>query len=309
MKILFCGLGSIGKRHLQNLHSITGSMGIELNVHALRRGSTDLQEDVASLVHKEIRDSSHLDDYYDIAFVTNPTSMHFDTIKLLEGKAKNMFIEKPVFSEVVNKIDFNLFDTGVYYVAGPLRYSPVIMELKEILKSERVLSIRALCSSYLPDWRPGTDYRKSYSARKELGGGVPIDLIHEWDYITEIFGFPKEVHNIFGHISDLEITSEDIAIYIARYGNMVVELHLDYFGKHARRQIEIITDRGLIVGDILNNRITFSEDREDIVFTNERNDLYLNEMKAFINNVLDENSALNDIMKANDILKLAIGAK
>ncbi|WP_298654045.1 Gfo/Idh/MocA family oxidoreductase, partial [uncultured Proteiniphilum sp.] len=61
-----------------------------------------------------------------------------------------------------------------------------------------------------PDWRPNTDYKKSYSAKKEEGGGVSIDLIHEWDYLIYLFGFPQEVYNLQGKFSHLDINSEDL---------------------------------------------------------------------------------------------------
>ena len=88
-----------------------------------------------------------------------------------------------------------------------------------------VICVRAMSSSYLPDWRPGQDYRKTYSAHKDLGGGVSIDLIHEWDYLTYLFGWPKKVHSFIGKKSNLEIDSDDYAIYIAEFEKMIAELH------------------------------------------------------------------------------------
>ena len=68
---------------------------------------------------------------------------------------------------------------STYYVACPLRYNAVIQYIKDNIDLQDVISVRSISSSYLPDWRPGVDYRKTYSAKKELGGGVSIDLIHE----------------------------------------------------------------------------------------------------------------------------------
>ena len=73
-------------------------------------------------------------------------------------------------------------------------------------------SARVICSSYLPDWRPGVDYRTVYSAHKALGGGVTIDLIHEWDYLVDLFGVPQKLYNFKGTYSDLEIDSDDLSV-------------------------------------------------------------------------------------------------
>ncbi len=64
-----------------------------------------------------------------------------------------------------------------------MRWCGTMLALKKALPALSVYSARVLCSSYLPGWRPGVDYRTVYSAHKDMGGGVTIDLIHEWDYL------------------------------------------------------------------------------------------------------------------------------
>ena len=83
------------------------------------------------------------------------------------------------------------------------------------------------------------DYRTVYSARKALGGGVTIDLIHEWDYLVELFGVPEKLYNFKGTYSELEIDSDDLSVYIAKYPTLLAEVHLDYFGRGYRRSIEL----------------------------------------------------------------------
>ena len=218
-----------------------------------------------------------------------------------------MFIEKPVFDDKMYDLDnLGLNSKGVYYVARPLVHSNVIRELKHVIANEKVYNVRVICSSYLPEWRPNVDYRDLYSAKKELGGGVSIDLIHEWDYITYLFEFPLEVFNMQGKFSHLEVDSEDLSIYIGRYEDKLVELHLDYFGREKRRNIEIITEKGIIIGDFIKKRISFSDAREDIVLDSE-DDMYINEMKYFLNKIMYEEDGENNIKRAYEVLKLATG--
>lgn len=77
-----------------------------------------------------------------------------------------------------------------------MRYTAIIQYIKQHLDMSQALSIRCICSTYLPNWHPNEDYRTSYSAHKDLGGGVSIDLIHEWDYITYLLGFPQKTYSI-----------------------------------------------------------------------------------------------------------------
>lgn len=308
MKVCFWGLGSIGKRHLKNIVNIFKDYNLTLEIHALRKTKTPLCRDTQSLIDYEFFNEEELHTDYDITFITNPTNLHFDSIKFMENRTKNMFIEKPIFDNSEYNIDeLNLKSTGVYYVAGPLKFTPVIQNLRKVIKNEKVYCIRAICSSYLPDWRKGVDYRTIYSAKKSEGGGVSIDLIHEWDYIVYLCGFPIEVFNLNGKYSHLEIDSEDISIYIAKYEDKLVEVHLDYFGKQNRRQIEIFTQNATIVGDFINNTISFSDGRKQLDLSRVDKDMYIEEMKNFINSVLTSTEGKSNIENAYKILKLATG--
>lgn len=322
MKICFCGLGSIGKKHLINLASLLSELDVDFEIHALRQTNAPLDMNISTLLAKQYFSSNELDRHYDIVFITNPTNMHYSTIKLFEARADNMFIEKPLFDNP--QYDTNNLEakkTGVYYVAGPLRFSSVIQTLEDILKTERVISIRAISSSYLPDWRKDTDYRLCYSAKKGEGGGVCLDLIHEWDYIIHLFGFPLYVNRISGKYSALETDSDDLGVYTAAYEDKTVELHLDYFGRPSKRQLELFTQNGTIIGDFLSSTISISgafksfnknpqgtepASTDTIQFKQCMNDIYIKEMRFFINNILARTD-FNNLRHCHKILKLALG--
>ena len=193
LSALFIGLGSIGTRHLKNLHTICAKRGIRLEADALRSDlSRPLRPGVEELLRAQYTDASALGQY-DLAFITNPTSLHADALKDIYGKAGALFIEKPIFSAEQTGLDpADLMPAGQKaYVAAPMRWCGAMLALKRRLASGAdgaPYCARVICSSYLPDWRPGVDYRAVYSAHREMGGGVTIDLIHEWDYLVELFG-------------------------------------------------------------------------------------------------------------------------
>lgn len=306
MKVCFFGLGSIGKRHLINFTNLMKKNNEEIEVHALRSNKTNLEANLENLIDNQIFNIKDLDNDYDIAFITNPTYLHYNTINLMSDKSKNMFIEKPVFDKSNYKIeDIKLKKNGIYYVAAPLRYNKVIQYIKKIVEYENIYSIRSICSTYLPDWRPNIDYRKVYSSSKAKGGGVSIDCIHEWDYLIYLIGFPKKVVNFQGKFSDLEINSEDLSIYIGEYEDKLVELHLDYFGKKSKREIEIYTKDGCIIGDLINNKVSFTDEREEIQFEEyDKNYMYEEEMKYFFNLIQNNTNNENDINHAYKVLKM-----
>lgn len=306
LKICFAGLGSIGKRHLNDIVTILKSS--ERSIDALRSGQgSELSEDILEHINVVYHDISKLPKDYDIIFITNPTYLHYESIKELVDHTKHMFIEKPVFQFPIKDIsELHLKSSSVYYVAAPLRYGPVISKLSELAAKEKVYSVRAMCSSYLPDWRKGTDYRKNYSAIKAKGGGVELDLIHELDYLTYLFGMPKEMQHYGGKYSDLEIDSNDLGAYLLEYTDKIIELHLDYFGRKARREIEIYCKDYTIIGDLINNTIVYQySDHTEEIKLKEDND-FVDEVKAFLEMIEGSRQNDNDIEHANEVLKLAL---
>lgn len=307
MKICFIGLGSIGTRHITNLVLLLQERKISYQIDAYRSSKTVLKEELHSIIVQEYHSFKELPDDYDIIFITNPTYLHYDAILQVIHKTKHLFIEKPLFELPSYNIDsLGGNEKNIYYVACPLRYTPVVQYLKKVIPEERIYSIRAICSSYLPEWRKGVDYTKVYSARKELGGGVSLDLIHEWDYITYLFGMPHSVSQMNGKYSELDITSDDISIYIAAYKSMLAELHLDYFGRKSTRVIELYCKDYIIKADLLNNKLCYVGTEEKVI-TLASEDMYLNEMNYFLDMVLEGEFNHNDMNHALEVLKLAIG--
>lgn len=308
MKICFIGLGSIASRHIENIKKMYKE-NVIIDVYRSGKGTPGKNYPLSHSVINHIYYSfNEVPNDYDAIFITNPTSAHYDTLKQFHSKAKHFFIEKPVFDDTSIRIeDINLRKGSIYYVACPLRYTGVIRYLKEHIDFNNVFGMRCISSSYLPNWRPNIDYRDSYSAHKNMGGGVSIDLIHEWDYIQYFVGFPEKVFSLISKVSNLEIDSDDVAVYIAKYSDKIVELHLDYFGRKDIRQVELFTKDETIIGDLINNTISFSGTGEVIKLPEERDDYQSRELKSFLDMINSNKINTNDIKTAMSVLKLAKG--
>lgn len=310
-RIAFCGLGSIAKRHLKNVSTYLTLQGDSCYVDLYRSSlGNPLPNELKDLVSETFlyADEIPSNRQYDAVFITNPTSMHYETMLKFAEHTSSFFIEKPVFDcTTLDKKIFKVIENKPSYVACPLRYNSVLQHIKHNVDLNKVYAARAISSSYLPDWRPGQDYRNTYSAHKELGGGVNIDLIHEWDYLTWFFGIPEKSHCIHDKISCLEIDSDDIATYIAKAGKTIIELHLDYFGRHAIRTLDLFMPDDSIQCDILNGTISYKKEGKTIQLDCERNTYQLKEIEHFfniINNKVDNDSTPEH---AYNVLKIAKG--
>lgn len=306
-KIGIVGVGSIGIRHLKNVVEVLKSRNDTYTIDLIRSGKgKEIEPEIAQHVSNTFYSYDSAPDYYDVIFITNPTHLHLDTIKQFTSKTKHMFIEKPVLDTTdISLEELHLKEDSIYYVACPLRYTNVIQYIKHKVDLKNVYCARVICSSYLPEWRPGQDYRDTYSAHKSQGGGVSIDLIHEWDYLCYLFGKPDEVLNLRGTFSKLEIDSDDLSLYIAKYKNMAVEVHLDYFGRKTIREIQIFTEKDTIVGDVTNSEVKYLKSGEIISFKEQRNDFQRKEIENFFDIIDGKVINDNDIATALRTLEIA----
>lgn len=305
MRVLFVGLGSISSRHIRNLCSVCIDRKIHLDIDVLRRKICELPTDLKSVNINQITELQD-DVHYNFAFITNPTNLHYKSLVRLKNKADYFFIEKPIFENT----GYSLSDIGINssnaYIACPMRHTKVYKEFCKILEERHIFCVRIICSSYLPDWRPTQDYRKNYSAIKSLGGGVTLDLIHEIDYMTDLFGFPDKIINVHGKYSNLEIDSDDLSIYIASYKDKLIEVHLDYFGRKPRRSCEVFTSDGTFVADFINSKILLP-DEADVECKEGVNERYINEIIYFLDFVSYKKNNINSPENALKVLGVTLG--
>ncbi|MDA9792185.1 Gfo/Idh/MocA family oxidoreductase [Schleiferiaceae bacterium] len=303
MKVLIIGLGSIAQKHIASLKALER----DCEVYALRSNkSSPMVEGVINCYSlKEVPS--------DLGFIiiSNPTSMHLQTIKEVVYFDVPLFIEKPPIDnledakEVLKLVEKLELPT---YTAFNLRFHPVIQWLKDNIDSHRIIEINTYCGSYLPDWRPNKDYRQVYSAREELGGGVHLDLSHEIDYMIWILGYPVSAKSIKRKLSDLEISSVDSAKYWMEYENFTTSVTLNYFRRDSKRVIEVLTSKTTLECDLLLNKVTDLRTSEVVFeskeFTNI--DTYARQMNYFLNCIQSKNQPMNSLSESMRTMEVCL---
>ena len=306
MNICIIGLGSIGQRHLKNIHAVAKARDIAVTTDVVEPRALDyLDEPTRALVGERFATPAEVG-RYDMIFVTNPSQLHRETLEAVKDKAKFFFVEKPVFTEALAADALAPYaDERKFYVACPIRHTKVYGFISEFVPQNKIFCARAICSSYLPEWRPGTDYRRTYAAQ-EGSGGVKLDLIHEFDYLFTLFGLPQESRLLDGKFSDLELKSVDGVSFVGKYPDKTLELHLDYYGRVPRREIELYAANDVVVCDFIKAEIRFLKSGRRIDLAEERNEYCLREIGYFFDFALSGAKNINSIPYANSIIKFVL---
>lgn len=300
MRVLIIGLGSIALKHLAAIRSIDA--GAE--VYALRSNSRAPSiEAVTNLFSlEEIKDGR-----MDFAIISNPTSAHAMTIESLIPMKIPLFIEKPLFSTLGNeKILSEIKKRDIAtYVACNLRFLGCLQYVKKYIEKKRINEVNSYCGSYLPNWRPGKDYHKTYSANKDMGGGVHIDLIHEIDYVYWLFGAPQTVSKVFSSQSSLEINAYDYANYTLGLSGFHASIILNYYRRDPKRVLEIVLEDETLRVNLLENKVYRNQDE---LYSSEKTiaDTYESQLRFFMEEVLKNQTEFNTVHEAYEILKICL---
>ena len=307
MKICIIGLGSIGQRHLRNIDFVLKGRGLSATFDVVEPRELDyLDAETRKLVSNRFSTPEEVGEY-DLIWITNPSQIHQETLKVVKDRARHFLVEKPVFTKSLPDADLAPFaDETKFYVACPIRHTRTFLWLADFVHRKRVYCAKAICSSYLPDWRPGTDYRKTYAAQPG-SGGVKLDLVHEFDYLFTLFGMPIDSRLEEGKFSHLEIASSDVVSFVAKYPDKTLELHLDYFGRVARRQIELFTQDDVVVCDFIKSEARFLRSGETVDLKEGRDDYCRREEEYFLDFALNGKANINSIPYANGIIRFLEG--
>jgi predicted dehydrogenase len=298
MRVLIIGLGSIAKKHILALRKLDTSV----DIYALKRSESEEKDGIKNIYSlNQIQELSPR-----FIIISNPTNIHFKTLKDIYQYNIPLFIEKPLFNikgieeeQLVQLIE----DNNSTYVACNLRFHKGIMKMKELLNDCRIEEVNSYCGSYLPDWRPGVGLKDVYSANKDQGGGVHIDLIHELDYIYWIFGNPLKTNHFFSNNSSLDITAYDYANYLFNYEEFNINIVLNYYRKDAKRTFEVLTGKGTFLLDLIENKIWFNN---EIIYSEPQAvmDMYEAQMRFFIDNAINKKNKFNTIREGYKVLDL-----
>ena len=301
MKVLIIGLGSIAFKHISALKAINK----DTEIYALRSNNSKN----SNIRVTDIFDWKQIPVDIDFIIISNPTSEHYDTIRRAIKLKKPLFIEKPPLLNLDNSEDLINHvrqDNIVTYVAFNYRFHPVLIWLKDAVSDKRVIEVQAYCGSYLPAWRPTSDYRQIYSASKELGGGVHLDLIHELDYLRWIFGLPEKVFGFISKKSDLEINSADCAHYWLTYERMNISVILNYYRIDAKRQLEIIFKDETWIADMLKFTVNSHDGKTLFSVKPDPMKLYYDQMVYFLDCINNKKKIENDLEYSMESLRMAL---
>ena len=293
--ILVYGAGSIGKRHIANL------LSLGMNVFVWRKRSEKNQELLDYFNHRVTiaKDFNSVKDKIDAIVISNSTSEHREILELSIQSNKHIYIEKPIttkISGIDNLAQMIKKRRLIVEVGCQLRKHPALDFLSSHLESEdeAVYTFRIHAGQRLEDWRPGTDYRKSYSSKKNEGGGALLDIIHEIDLALWLLGDVTEVYGDLSNISDQSIEAEDLANIIMKLDSGAVgQVQLDLLSPILRRGIEIVTKSSVYTWNYSNgNIIQSSKESERYIYeidkTFDRNDMFISTMKNFISRISGE---------------------
>jgi predicted dehydrogenase len=265
MRFLVVGVGSIGQRHLRNLRAL-GHEALAFDTDPARLAQVGETLGVATVSAL----AAGAERKPDGVLVCTPPASHVPVALEALGWGAHLFIEKPLApsSESVGRLLEEAEARGRRILVGSnLRFFKPLQRVKTLVDSERigrVLAVRAQCGFYMPSWKPGTDYRQTYRAHSAEGGGILLDAIHEFDYLRWLFGEVREVLGTVERLSSLQIDVEDFAEVTLRFASGVVaQLHLDYLQRSYRRSCEVIGERGVIVWDYIDRRVTLFTEEPD----------------------------------------------
>ncbi len=304
----------IGRRHLKNLVA-QGEKDIVL-----------LRNNLSSLPDDELKDfqvvtsiEEALAHKPDAFIISNPTAMHLD-IAIPAAKAGcHILLEKPISNslEKINQLQSAIqHGRGKLLVGFQFRFHPTLKIASQLLLNGEIgrpVSICAHWGEYLPDMHPWEDFKNSYAARPDLGGGVVLTLCHPFDYLSWLLGKPTVEWACAENRGDLGIAVEDTAEAILRFPSGALGLlQLNYLQKPAAHTLEIIGVEGTMAWNNTDGKLSIYRNKlsnwEHFLPSQEfeRNSLFIEEMRHFISVVNGKELPLCSLEDGINALSLAL---
>jgi len=316
-RILIVGLGSIGKRHVR----LVNELYPDVEVAILRHKKCDKNGESGLKITRCFSDVDDAIQYKpDMAIISNPASMHIDIATKLASESIHLMVEKPISSNSngVDKLIKLCEENKVLLMtAYNLRFSESLNKFYNLLYNNcmvgKVLSVHIEVESYLPSWRPDTDYRRGVSAQKVMGGGVLLELSHEIDYLVWMFGEVEWVQSMISKQSNLELDVEDTANILiginSQNHKIVATLNMSFIRHDSTRTCTVIGENGTLRWNGIDDQVDIYISEKkcwDVEYSNnfERDDTYKRELSHFFSCIENDDSPIVDGRDGLKVIKI-----
>lgn len=320
-RILVSGVGSIGKRHLKNLHTLGVTDLAFVDPFLPADAAETLSKEAGAAVYGDFEKA--LGEFKPtVVFICTPSKLHLSQALFAACAGAHLFIEKPLSHTLdgIDELEKEVEKRNLIAVVGcNMRFHPGIMKVRELLAEGAIgdpIAVRYHSSSYLPRWHPKGDYKKSYSADPVQGGAI-LDCIHEIDLALWQFGPAELVGAALVKAETLDIPVEGIAELLLRHERVLVSMHLSFMERKNRRSCLVIGSKGTInmadergVVELVHEDGSMKVALQTEPHYERNNQIYLDEVHAFLKAVVGEIPlSLASLIEGKRALEIALEAR
>lgn len=293
MKILILGCGSIGSRHARNARhlGVKELVLVDHNIDRARSLGDELDTDLFYRDHKvAVNENPDLD----AAVICTPSSLHIQHAIFFAKNSISLLIEKPLSNNLKNiptLLKLVKKNKIVVMMGHSFMFDIRFTKLKSILDKKtigRIYFASYLNGQYLPEWHPRENYKKEYSARKSLGGGVTLTMISHSFYLLEwLFGSISNIHGSFiGRMGSLKIDVDDSVFLLLRAKNgAVIQSQNNFITPVHQHRLIVDGSKGIVEMDFLKQKIIVTlkgKKLQTIPVKIDCNDRFVREIKYFL---------------------------
>ena len=310
-RILICSLGSIGSYYVSLIKKNWPE--ISLGVYRTGKGKICNKIEYVDKVFNSYKEAINWGP--DACILSSPASSHLDQALIFAKSEIPLLIEKPVGISL-DRLDLweELIELNIkvpIFIGYIFRSNPCAHFLKQrLLKQDIGVLIEAdfYCGSWLPDWRPSQNYQESVSSRKELGGGVLLELSHEIDLVLWLLGEIKIIGSNISNTRSLNIDVEDrVLITGIDSNNTLITIRLNFCTKPQKRITTFRGTKGELVWDIIKNKVTISRGSNFIdnkIFDISKDDIFKSQLETFFHAIDGYKNSLCTLKESLNVLEV-----
>ena len=293
IKISVVGLGQMGVNHLNNLLNIKNINLINIYDKIKKKELENKYKTIFSDNIKKVIENS------DAIIIASPTTTHFKYFLKCSKKIKNIFIEKPLvtnikeFKKILKIVKKKKINLKVGYIE---RYNPTIQVVKKILKNKKILNL---------------DFTRTNNRQNKIKDtNIIFDIMtHDIDLALYLSGDVKKITS-----SGLKKSNKiKFAISTLEHKNKCITRILSNSECAKRiRTLNITTEKNYISANLLTREIIITKKNFDTKSNNLEKKIYapnknalLEELKDFIESCkkIPNNKLLNTFYKNTLICK------